>query len=294
LTIKLTNLRRHAPRVKPGLHKAADVVCNYMARPDIVYKFRNFTSNFHLRLLTNNEIYFSSPSDFNDPFDLKISVDYSLLTTEERRIKYIDKILGQAFPNLNTSGAIYGRNRQELIKKFKEDWLTLQEQYDTVNFKWTDDRLGVVSFSLQWDNILLWSHYSDNHTGFSVGIDMEELRKLGVIGAEGRVDYLESFPKIDPIETSLINELHTKAFSKSQVWRYEAEYRIVQIWSESTPHIGERTKIITDSCFKELILGMKISEENERKLCLIAKDKQIPVYKTIKKKGFFAVERIAI
>ena len=27
LRIKLTNLRRHAPRVKPGLHKAADVMC---------------------------------------------------------------------------------------------------------------------------------------------------------------------------------------------------------------------------------------------------------------------------
>ncbi len=39
MRIKLTNLRRHAPRIKPGLHKAVHVVRNNMAYPNHIQTF---------------------------------------------------------------------------------------------------------------------------------------------------------------------------------------------------------------------------------------------------------------
>ncbi|MBN9226141.1 MULTISPECIES: hypothetical protein [Legionella] len=36
--------------------------------PEILYKYRNFDARA-ISMLANNQIYFASPLDFNDPFD---------------------------------------------------------------------------------------------------------------------------------------------------------------------------------------------------------------------------------
>ncbi len=52
--------------------------------PEIVYKYRCWSNTFHKNLLTKNEVFLSSPSVFNDPFDCRIPKNYLLLDNDEK------------------------------------------------------------------------------------------------------------------------------------------------------------------------------------------------------------------
>ena len=43
---------------------------NQIQLPPKLYKYRNFDDPNHLRVISHNEIFFSSPKNFNDPFDV--------------------------------------------------------------------------------------------------------------------------------------------------------------------------------------------------------------------------------
>ena len=58
--------------------------------PPIVYKYRNWTDINHQNMLRRNELYLSSPKDFNDPFDCRIPENFYLLDTPEKIQEYID------------------------------------------------------------------------------------------------------------------------------------------------------------------------------------------------------------
>ena len=72
-------------------------------KPEIVYKYRDWKTDLHKRLLLNNEIYLSSPKDFNDPFDCRITENYNLFTPEEEE-KYINELLVSGFPKTEAKG----------------------------------------------------------------------------------------------------------------------------------------------------------------------------------------------
>ena len=56
---------------------------NQVQIPAILYKYRDWKNEFHKGLLTHNEIYFSSPKDFNDPYDCRITERFTNRTKEE-------------------------------------------------------------------------------------------------------------------------------------------------------------------------------------------------------------------
>jgi len=47
--------------------------------PRILYKYRDWKNEKHKRLITEQEIYFPSPLDFNDPFDSRIPIRWDLM-----------------------------------------------------------------------------------------------------------------------------------------------------------------------------------------------------------------------
>ncbi|HTA27228.1 MAG TPA: hypothetical protein VK809_05535 [Bacteroidia bacterium] len=67
--------------------------------PPVVYKYRDWNNNFHKRTVLNLELFLSSPSNFNDPFDCKIPIAYRLLknNTEYKKI-YFPIAVRRMFP----------------------------------------------------------------------------------------------------------------------------------------------------------------------------------------------------
>jgi Protein of unknown function (DUF2971) len=90
---------------------------------------------------------------------------------------------------------------------------------------------GLLSFSQNWINPVLWSHYADKHRGMCLGFDLKR-------GNYERVDYLDKrilaeLERKEDDPTKLSPELKKRLLrTKSQHWSYEQEIRIFVALSE--------------------------------------------------------------
>jgi len=93
---------------------------------------------------------------------------------------------------------------QRLRQAFRATKETMARQY------------GLLCFSLDWHNPLLWSHYADRHRGLALGFDVDEqiLR---------RVVYRKTRPALKAIDMQVANWL---LFTKYEDWNYEQEARV--------------------------------------------------------------------
>jgi hypothetical protein len=194
-----------------------------MSYSPIIYKYRTWSDPNHKACLLNNELYFASPSDINDPFDCNITVDYSLLESDEKREKYADKVAEEASIILDPNHLNFKNKKQEFLTRLKNDPETLQNEFDLISYKEISKYLGVLSFSQRWDSILMWTHYATNHKGFCIGFNREKIIKSERFGLSGGIIYSDSFPKIDPIENNIIETTIKQMNTKASDWRYEEE-----------------------------------------------------------------------
>lgn len=87
---------------------------------------------------------------------------------------------------------------------------------------------GLLCFSLDWHNPLLWSHYADRHRGLALGFDVNE-RILK------RVSYVKDRPVPEKIDFETADRL---LFTKYEDWRYEQEARIYTTLQDPDPKTG--------------------------------------------------------
>ncbi|MBU3978714.1 DUF2971 domain-containing protein [Patescibacteria group bacterium] len=122
-------------------------------------------------------------------------------------------------------------------------------------------KYGLLCFSQNWQEPLLWSHYADKHKGIAIGF---ELLKDEVL----KVEYTSNLRKqIILTENSEINEslFLDLAKVKYKKWEYENEYRILVKLTECKEieefffaPFNNRLKV------KEIILGCKFDHEKKR------------------------------
>ena len=88
-------------------------------------------------------------------------------------------------------------------------------------------QLRVLSLSEINDNILMWSHYSESHTGFCIEFERTDSNELGNWDYCMPVLYDDNLPTIKPIELGdkkVVSKIFT---TKSELWSYEREWRIL-------------------------------------------------------------------
>ena len=54
-----------------------------MEFPPVVYKYRNWNDQNHKTIITQKEVFFASPSSFDDPHDCRIPIRHDLLSYAE-------------------------------------------------------------------------------------------------------------------------------------------------------------------------------------------------------------------
>ena len=213
--------------------------------PDTLYKYRDWANIFHRKIITRQEIYFPKPSEFNDPFDGNIPVRWDLMTYEE----CIEK-------NFELINIVHKDKDQKLVKEYAKkvtDEKTLwhpdklaSERPEQLE-KW-NSIIGLLSLSSVPDNILMWSHYSSNHTGFVVGLDTKSLFENYDFDYLEPVVYQSQYPTITGLDETT-EQFHKKFFYKSNLWSYENEWRI------SKNHIEKRIIKLDASTINEVIIG---------------------------------------
>ena len=199
------------------------------------------------------------------------------------------------FPEAEKRGLDYAKVLKDFEKKFK-DKTTFQKFADTLHYDYQNESYAIFSCSLKWNNILMWSHYANHHTGFCVGLRADKMIDSHLFGKLGEVAYKSKYPQIKPRvarkdKQMMINsflETHTKAKN----WKYEAEYRFMSNHFPEKLSLEDRLITIPNNFFAEVILGINISEKDKMDIKQICDQKNIPVYQAKKKDFKFKIKKI--
>ncbi|MDI1233788.1 MAG: DUF2971 domain-containing protein [bacterium] len=226
--------------------------------PTLVYKYRDISNPFHLKLITRQEIFFSSPADFEDSLDCKLPTDYSLLTEDDILKHFIEESLSKNpyyTPLEHLQWASYWSKHspirdKEYVKKVNQEHM---QRYFS--------RVGVLSVTAVPDNIDMWNKYSLNRTGFCVGFNSKMLFSITSTGG-GEVQYLDEIPKLHPFENPDI-EHSIQVYCKEKKWAFEKEYRCYKFWDHDIVAITERQIKVPIPTFSEVIIG-DLMPQNEK------------------------------
>tara|TARA_R110002111_G_scaffold238940_2_gene300642 strand:+ start:148 stop:963 length:816 start_codon:yes stop_codon:yes gene_type:complete len=246
--------------------------------PKIIYKYRSWDNKYHQKILTENQLYLASPKDFNDPFDCRIPNDYRVLSSDKKILEYVDGLIGKHMVKLLSKGVDIDKERVRMFEEIKSNAENVQSRDNDYIFKMQDKHFGVLSLSARWDSILMWSHYGDFHRGFCIGLSEEKLRKSGRFGKGGMVGYKSEFPSIDPRNSQNVEDSFVKTHNKAEDWSYEEEYRLTRTFFPDVPTNEDRTINFEDGFIEEIILGIKISQENKEEIIKIVSKKNVKVY----------------
>jgi hypothetical protein len=141
-----------------------DVADEDIVGPDVLYKYCVF-NEYTERIFTHNEIYFSSPDEFNDLIDSKPHLTCG--NTRQEREDFFRKYYQGKCPE---------QSRKEIsaiVQKIMtegEDTVVLREILER-SIDGLRKRLSICCFTEIRDNVLMWAHYAKQHTGFCLEFD---------------------------------------------------------------------------------------------------------------------------
>ncbi|ABC32298.1 conserved hypothetical protein [Hahella chejuensis KCTC 2396] len=226
-------------------------------QPKNLYRYRQFSATT-IESLCHDNLYFSSPANFNDPLDCQPSVisdndnktlrkllselikrrvtsqSIASLTKAsiggDRARNHAEKLGAQAAEFELSSIAYHSTNPEyECGKEEAENWL-LTSEIESELLKQYDR--GVCCFSSTVNNPLLWSHYGDQHHGLCIGYTLNRTP----IPTVHKVEYGGN----REVKTSLITKAFLEKDQKSQdkldrdvllrkasPWKYEREWRLI-------------------------------------------------------------------
>lgn len=214
-------------------------------------------------------MYFSAPKDFNDPFECKARFNYEA-TLEEKISRYAFQ-LWVSFGQIGNPKTYFPKARHELLHG-KSGQIGHRKWAEEQMHSFQADNLGILCLAEDADNILMWSHYAENHTGFCVRFNTTVDDKF--FGAAKKVNYHTDYPILNWWKSRLLEIVDSMIYNKSHHWSYEKEWRIMGMSARSKSNF--RAKAI-DS----IILGCRTSDAHQKEIMDIVKSFpfRIKVYK---------------
>lgn len=255
-----------------------------------------------------DRLFFSTPANFNDPYDSLPYVDREKISEDIQHSweigmdSYLDKLQIDN-PQIADFGRVmwYGENRQKFIDHYFNE---LYEKTEKVKNN-IRNRVKIICFSQDCLSLPMWAHYAGEHKGFILVYDKDEIMQAKCFDksnnkisqelclkpicysntrtnmTDNMHEYLLKYEMPSLMDVSRLPDIPSAKIrefilNKRQDWAYEKEWRLI-------PQIID-IKEENPLCYirimpKALILGEKCSGSDEQKLCKIADDKEIPVFR---------------
>ncbi|MGK0271263.1 MAG: hypothetical protein ACI88H_001920 [Cocleimonas sp.] len=283
------------------VHEAIDLKYDYI--PKRLFKYRQY-GEYALENLKNNTLWCDSASGFNDPYDTSIHFEYSQATLDKQLIKSIEE---------QGASGVYqflSKNEIEMLKntdkptkilaeiteqktdgRIPADKMyaflqgnTLQES-EEMNLEFNRAlKLGykMCSLSQRNDSMLMWSHYSGEHTGFVMEYDFSDLpneniltRMLWPMIYDNQLFDASAFFE-EGLNGGMSNNMLAiiASIHKAKDWSYEREWRLIIPQGPNEPSLNYPGPKV-----KAIYVGALTPENDEHDLIEIGKSKNIPVYK---------------
>jgi hypothetical protein len=172
-------------------------------------------------LLTTPAIWFSAPSGLNDPFECRPWFTFE--GSSEQFLDVFRTIARKQFPEADAH--FVEAQAQRLLSEGRHKDEALWDRFRTDVVRMLGNRIGICCLSMRNDNILMWSHYADDHKGFC--LEFEATDYTPVFGTAQQVLYADSFPVVDFFNTPHDVQVDQIFLTKYAGWQYEEEYRII-------------------------------------------------------------------
>lgn len=219
----------------------------YKFRGGIEIKEGNRTVNWDLENLKEDKLRMTTPTNFNDPFDCIMS----MIDEETLKDDYLKD---------------YKELYCFLSKNFISDKLQyIHNEYITKYMTFIKS-MQICCFSSDRDSILMWSHYANQHQGFCIEYNIEEMINRTV--PIRPVKYCNHMPTLKFSDLNFNDAL----LSKYSDWKYEKEWRVIFPKEETNQYIK---RLFPSAVY----IGCKASEKLISNLLLICNSKKIPCYK---------------
>ncbi len=270
-----------------------------MISPEIdkLYKYFSYNTN-SLAVLINKVFWASKPECFNDPFDCGIKLLHEM--NPKSALIFIRDYL-RYNPSLEKINRTQASDTELILAGLKKiDSINLSqnllEKVSEVISDLVDKAVqnsGVISFSETNDNILMWSHYANQHYGFCLELKRSKNNSLGS-NRTLPVIYPEKMPLISAKllgggtkeERNKIRQ--SLMLTKAKDWDYEKEWRYV-IERKGNSCIKLNTKIVS------VIFGLRMRFDQRKTVYeILRKDKSMNFKETKKVEGGFGLEIIEL
>lgn len=123
---------------------------------------------------------------------------------------------------------------------------------------------GIISFSKNWHQPLMWAHYAESHRGLALGFEVPDSILFKINYIENRIEPDSDIDRNSDKMQGLIQKLLT---TKHKEWSYEDEYRLVRKLENC---VSEVDKFFSDFnekvVLKEVILGARYETSNSDQL----------------------------
>ena len=247
--------------------------------PLLVYRYLkpDICRNYLDAYLLDSFFWLSSPADFNDPFDMNANLTLGNDPAALRK-RYVG-LAKTYMPSANRQ-----MRRQEVAARMRQPTRELSNNKSFLD-KHTQE-IGVLCFSEESLNLLMWSHYADQHKGFALQFDVA--RDVKTMLRISKVDYSNSFPLID--YSALPTGLEAVFLRKHPGWMYECEWRMI-IPNGAKTYLEFKPEIVT-----ALIFGCRASIELKKKVCdvlakrALQKLGPIKIFQTVKHESEYRLQ----
>ena len=223
--------------------------------------------------LLNNQIKFSDPHTFNDPWDCRPCFSKAFLDNPEARERHVQYAIdvmrrhkGIPEPELKRRADILRKDRAFIERRVDEITeaaaAAIREKY------------RVYCLSAVPDSFLMWAYYTGSHQGVCMGFTTRCETFCGAL----EVNYVEDYPAIDITESdeaALTNILLTKA----SAWKHESEFRLVAKEGTSEGFLTVKDGIyeILPTDLKVVIVGCCASNAHVASIKQILSERKHPV-----------------
>ncbi|NVK36903.1 MAG: DUF2971 domain-containing protein [Gammaproteobacteria bacterium] len=246
-----------------------------------IFKFIDIEDQYNLNNLKNNEVLCKFFNSFNDPYEGHFGIETKWPSAYKDFKKLKDLIT-----RLDPENAAVNAASVSSMKAYIKLNAHMTELAHSITYK-TTETYRVCSFTRRWNHILMWSHYSKGGSGAVLifdkdlivdGDDFHEIDSTIDLTASKPVldwvKYKHDVPIINSVDMfeayvtksdALIEKMNMELFNKciltkSSIWRYEQETRLVFKLHDS---IGQNPVMYKypNSAIKGVIVGNRCSDE---------------------------------
>ncbi|MDO9067436.1 MAG: DUF2971 domain-containing protein [Deltaproteobacteria bacterium] len=259
-----------------------------------------------IKILSNGTFRYSSPFTFNDPFDIQTELHFPFNINHlpqiilDRMNELITDDFNVAIDPNDSWGKIFTFLRNKHIEgdysllRLKEFAIPLLEYLCNIieqtraqyNQEWEKElkKIKIFCLSENYQNILMWSHYAQYHTG--VCFKLKVMPNMdNTICAARKVNYCEQPPAFftvkDWVDSVLLNKqidvgniYREYPLVKYNIWKYEEEWRVWAPFDESQDKTYHDMPIYNNE-IEAIYIGAKADLDLSKKIIKLGRNRGI-------------------